>query len=630
MKLSGLRRWRAQAFAISLAAGKLGDLSDNELLQRAIQYRWEARGIADFTRIMPAVYTLGIEASRRALGISHYPVQVMGAIGLLHNRIIEMQTGEGKTLTAVLPVALRAMLGKGVHVITANDYLAKRDAETMGPVYTLLGLGCGCVQPDMSDDERRAQYAADITYATGIEVGFDFLRDRLKLGASTSERSRRKMFQTPLDAVPVQRGQYCALIDEADNILIDAARTPLLIGVESAPSKSEMAMYAWAQAAVDALEPNHDFVIEAERRNVWLTERGCRRLTLLQKPPALDTLSTERLYDQVERALVARYLFGKNRDYVIVDDEVRLISEGTGRQLTGQRWQQGLHQAVEVKEGVPLSPESRTAATVTVQTLFARYEHLAGMTGTAVQARGEFRRYYRVGVTVIRTHRPCRREALPTRVFVTQAAKADAIIQEVRDLLESGRPVLIGTPSVRASEYLSKRFDEAAIDHAVLNAIHHEHEAETVARAGQPDQVTVATNMAGRGTDILLHESVCSSGGLHVIATEIHSSYRIDRQLIGRAARQGDPGTYRFFLSLEDELLQGFNPQLSTRLRRTAPADERGELPTSWARLFRRIQRKVERHSQKQRRRAHKIDRDRMKRFRRAGFDLFLEIADTE
>lgn len=622
-----LRCWQDAVQSILAHAAALQCRSDAELLRQSHQCRWEAKGGTPLAMLLPTVYAIAVEASRRTLGMCHYPVQLMGAIAMFNGRIAEMQTGEGKTLTAIPVAALRALPGKGCHVVTANDYLAKRDAEMMGSVYQCLGLTVGCVQPTMSDDERREQYARDITYMTGAEAGFDFLRDRLRLGVN-GDRPRRAYFQANRGQSPVQRGHYFALIDEADGILIDSARTPLIIGMEEPDAPPTVAMYYWAHEAARSLVLSEDFFYEAEKRSVWLSEAGCRRLTLLAKPRQLDTICSDRLYDQVERSLLALHGYHRNRDYVVLDDEIRLVSEGSGRQLTGQRWQKGLHQAVEVKEGLPITSENRTTARITVQSYFSKYQYLAGMTGTASQARNDLRRYYRVGVSVIPTHRPCIRAGWPTRIFVSQASKRKSLVVEMQRLLAGGRAILVGTPSVRASESLADEFQRAGIPHAILNAIHHEEEAIIVAEAGQPGRVTVATNMAGRGTDIILHDDVRRSGGLHVIATEMHSSPRIDRQLVGRAARQGDPGSFQFFLSLEDELLLGFNPSLARRLQTRAHPNEDGELDSSWIRLFQRVQRKIERRHVRQRREIFKSECERVKRFRRAGFDPYLELVD--
>ena len=625
-----IRHHRRLAERILRDAGKLQDIAADVLLARSRDLAWRAKSGEPLERLLPHVFALGVEASRRGVGLVHYPVQVEGAIAIFRGRVAEMQTGEGKTLTAVLPVALHAMTGKGCHVLTANEYLAKRDADYLRPAFQYLGLSVGCVQAGLSDSERRDAYECDLTYGTASEVGFDFLRDRIRSGAGSDNETRR---QTPFTAegameTPVQRGHYFALVDEADSILIDEARTPLIIGHESPNASAMSSLYQWAARIAPDLVPNADFVVEVKKRQANLTDDGTRKVTLLAKPTVLDSIDTERIYLHVEKALTALYAFTRDQDYVVVDDEVGIVDEGTGRLMEGRKWQEGLHQSIEAKERVPITPVTSSAARITIQTLFRCYQHLGGMTGTAVPARKELRRTYRLKVSAVPTHRPCIRRGFPTRVFVSLETKWRAITTDVRRLLADGRAVLIGTPSVEASEGLSRHLEQAAIEHQVLNARHHAQEAEIVARAGQSATVTVATNMAGRGTDILLGDDVREAGGLHVIATEMHTSARIDRQLIGRAARQGDPGSYQFFLSLEDELLRVVREDVRQDWITTARPNAAGELSSSYLRRFRRTQRQLEHLHAKHRKRLLKHEREQLKRFRRMGLDPYLEVVE--
>ena len=609
---------------------QMRDWGDTKIRERALEIRWQARGGIAMKKLLVESYALVREASRRATGKEHYPVQLLGGIVMFHGHIAEMQTGEGKTLTATLPAFLRALPGRGCHVITVNDYLAQRDAESNEPIYEQLGLTVGCILTDQEDDDRRENYKRDITYGTAKEFGFDFLRDRLKIGGGNEEVDRHRPFGTQGGAgeQPVQRGQEFALIDEADSILIDEARTPLIIGLSVPQETSTVELLRWCRRTAPRLTPNQDFIFEPDRRSVYLTDAGCRHVVLMPKPLVLDGVDTETIYEHVERAMTAELAFKRDRDYVIQDDEVVIVDEGTGRLMDGRKWQDGLHQAVEAKELLPITSATGQAARVTVQTFFRRYRHLAGMTGTAVQARRELRRGYKLSVSVIPTHRPCLREGLPNRVFATQAAKWQAILEEVQRLIESGRAILCGTPSVHASEALSAILTEKGIEHEVLNAYQHEREASIVGKAGEKGRVTIATNMAGRGTDIILDEHVRKSGGLHVIATEFHSSKRIDRQLVGRAARQGDPGSFQFFLSLEDELLRCLPDAKVMAYRASARPNAQGEISGSWVKMFRRTQRFLEKQHSKQRKGLLKAEKERHKRHREMGLDPFLELTE--
>lgn len=625
-------RWRAMAREVMDRSKEFNSLSESELLAMGRKVRWECRAGKPLDKLLVEAYALVRESARRVLGYQHFEVQVMGAIAMFEGHIAEMQTGEGKTLTATMPSFLRALSGRGCHVVTVNDYLASRDAEVMGPVHSALGLTVGRVLENMEPDERRQEYAADITYGTSKEMGFDFLRDRLRMGAAQDEgeiRVRKFLRRPDGNEAPVQRGHHFALIDEADSILIDEARTPLIIGLTQPNDPATVNLFRWSNRITRRLESGRDYVYEPERRNAWLTDDGCRRVVLMSKPTLLSSVDTERIYTQVEKALTAAHAFERDRDYVIVDNKVVIVDEGTGRVMDGRKWQDGLHQAIEAKELVPITAATGEAARITVQSFFRQYSHLAGMTGTATQAAGELRKTYRLKVTRIPTNRPCIRRGMNTRIFRTQEAKQQAIVSQIDDLAAQGRAILVGTPSVEASESLSAALALRRIDHQVLNARHHEQEAEIISRAGQAGRVTIATNMAGRGTDILLDEDVRHAGGLHVIATEMHSAQRIDRQLVGRSARQGDPGSFQFFLSLEDELLRSRERKEVERRQKLALSDRSGELPRTAVRYFRKVQRFLEKTHRKQRKHLLKQERHRLEQYENMGLDPYLELTDT-
>ena len=624
-------RWRSMAQRIMTLSDTYSSWSDEKLLEFGKDLRWRSKSGTPLSVLMPEAYGLVREASRRVIGQQHYLVQIVGGIGLFEGGLAEMQTGEGKTLTATLPAFLRALPGRGCHVVTVNDYLAKRDCDHMGPIYEKLGLSVGCVVSASEPDERRRAYWKDITYATSREIGFDFLRDRLKVGAKLDETHRPHLFQKDgmSDDGPVQRGHHFALVDEADSVLIDDAVTPLIIGLERESTPAIEALLNWSRELVPQLTAGTDFLFDPGKRTVELTNAGTRKVVLASKPPLLSSFDSEKLYTHVEQAIRARNAYERGRDYVITkEEEIAIVDEGTGRVLEGRKWQAGLHQAIEAKESVPITAETGEAARITVQTFFRRYENIAGMTGTGIQAVREFQNTYGLGVTTIPTHRPCIREGLSPRIFTTQDAKRKALVPEIVRLHRAGRAVLIGTPSVEASEILGKDLRARDIDCQILNALFHEAEAEIVSQAGQPGRITIATNMAGRGTDILLHDDVRKNGGLHVIATEMHTNRRIDRQLVGRSARQGDPGSYQFWLSLEDELFRYLKQEKLERLRAKAIPDAEGELPLRWIRTFRHTQRVIENHERKQRKQLLKQEHSREKMCKAMGLDPYLELAE--
>ncbi|MDP1796936.1 MAG: translocase [Planctomycetaceae bacterium] len=621
-----LSRWRALAHHIIDRAQALKSSSDDELRELGLALGWRARAGTPLSQLMPQTYALIREFTRREMGIEQYLVQVIGAIALFEGGLAEMQTGEGKTLTGVFPACLFALRGKGSHVVTVNDYLAERDADELSPIYHRMGLSVGVIQAESTPEERQRAYACDLTYGTSREYGFDFLRDRLHQDGETEETHPRVFRKEARRDGVVQRGLYFGLIDEADSVLIDDAGTPLVIGVELPPTESSVGQLKWCREMVGHLRPHEDYILTRDKRQVELTIDGCRRLMMWPKPAACNGLDSEKLYRKVENALRGELLYQQDRDYVIVDGEVQIVDESTGRTLPGRKWQEGMHQAIECKAGVEVTADTGEAARITVQTFFRRYKFLAGMTGTGITAASEFHKTYRTSVTRIPTHRRCIRKSLPTRIFVTLESKWEAVADQTESLRTQGRSVLIGTPSVGASERLSEVLTRKQIPFQILNARFHEEEAAIVAQAGQPGRVTIATNMAGRGTDIKLHPDVHKAGGLHVIVTEVHSSLRIDRQLIGRCARQGDPGSYQFMLSLEDELFRATTPARHQRWLAAGLATGKKELSRRWLGVFRKTQNELERRSRKNRKSMLKEEAQREKVALRQGLDPYLEL----
>ncbi|MDQ7031800.1 MAG: preprotein translocase subunit SecA [Desulfonauticus sp.] len=518
---------------------KIQQLSDESMRSRVAELRVEAQKGRSLDEMLPEVFALVREAGKRTLNMRHFDVQLIGGIVLHQGKIAEMKTGEGKTLVATLAVVLNALEGKGVHVVTVNDYLAKRDAEWMGNIYNFLGLSVGVIVHGLDDQERKKAYQADITYGTNNEFGFDYLRDNMKF------------YPEQL----VQRDLHYAIVDEVDSILIDEARTPLII---SGPSEESTQLYNRINSIIPQLKKDRDFEVDEKLKTVTLTEEGIRRVEEILK---IDNLFDPRhitLQHHVLQALKAHYLFKRDVDYIVKDGQVIIVDEFTGRLMPGRRYSEGLHQALEAKEGVKVEAENQTLASITFQNYFRLYKKLAGMTGTADTEAVEFKQIYDLDVIVIPTHKPMIRKDYPDVIYKTQAEKYRAIVREIKEMHKKGRPVLVGTTSIEKSELISNMLKKEKIPHSVLNAKHHEKEAEIIAEAGQKGKVTIATNMAGRGTDIVLGEGVRELGGLHIIGTERHESRRIDNQLRGRSGRQGDPGSSRFFLSLEDDLMRLF------------------------------------------------------------------------
>ena len=502
------------------------------------------------------------ELADQILGQRHHDVQLMGGWVMVNGMLAEMDTGEGKTLTATLPAATAALAGVPVHVISVNDYLVSRDAREMGPLYQALGLSVGTVTEQMDLEARRAAYACDITYCTNKQVAFDYLRDRLVIGKNTSQRQleveRLHTDNARIDKL-LMRGLCFAIVDEADSVLIDEARTPLIIS-RATTNIIEQQTYQQAIQLAEQLRPEEDFVIHHRARRIELTEQGEQRLAELCQPLKGIWSGPRRRHYLIQQALSAQYLFLRDTHYLVRDGKIQIIDEHTGRVMGDRTWERGLHQMIETKEACELSGSKETLARISYQRFFRRYLRLAGMTGTAREVMGELGAVYGLHVSRIPPHRPSRRIAYPDLVCRTTDQKWEQIVQRVKVIHSSGRPVLIGTRTVNDSEYLSKLLSAEKLPHRVLNARQDAQEAEIIAQAGQLGRITVATNMAGRGTDIRLGEGVAECGGLHVIATERHEAHRIDRQLFGRCGRQGDPGSYESILSLEDEVVKLYVP----------------------------------------------------------------------
>ncbi len=592
-------------------------LSDEDLAHKTVEFKERLERGETLDDLLIEAFAVVREVARRTIGLRHFDVQLMGGIVLHEGKIAEMKTGEGKTLVATLAVYLNALTGRGVHVVTVNDYLAKRDTEWMGPIYKFLGLSVAYLYNGMPQEERKKAYQADITYGTNSEFGFDYLRDNMVYSIDDM----------------VQRGHYYAIVDEVDCILIDEARTPLII---SGPSEDDPSIYYKVDRIVKFLKAGEDFEINEKERNIVLTEKGIAKAEKLLGVKSLyDDLNSE-LAHRLVQALKAHYLFKKDVDYVVKDGEVIIVDEFTGRLMFGRRYSDGLHQAIEAKEGLRVRSETQTLATITIQNYFRMYEKLAGMTGTAATEAEEFKEIYGLEVVVIPTHKPMIRIDYPDVIYRTEREKFAAVADEIEELYKKGRPVLVGTTSIEKSERLSKLLKARRIPHQVLNAKYHEKEAQIVAQAGRLGAVTIATNMAGRGTDILLggnpeflakeklrkegkdpnevspeewrkvyeemkritdeeHKKVVELGGLHIIGTERHEARRIDNQLRGRAGRQGDPGSSRFYLSLEDDLLRLFGSEKISSLMQKLGMKEGEAIEHPWlTKAIESAQKKVE------------------------------------
>jgi preprotein translocase subunit SecA len=530
-------------------------LSDTQLKEKTPYFKQKLAGGLTLDDILTEAFAVARETSRRTLMMRPFDVQVIGGMVLHEGKIAEMKTGEGKTLAATMPLYLNALEGKGCHVVTVNDYLASRDAEWMSPIYHFLGLTVGVIVHGMDDDERRKAYGADITYGTNNEFGFDYLRDNMKFS---------------LDDY-VQREFNFAIVDEVDSILIDEARTPLII---SGASEESTDKYYKINQIIPRLKESVDYTIEEKSKTVVLTEEGVSNVEKYLNVQNLYEPKNIEIVHHVNQALRAHTLFKRDVDYLVKDGQVIIVDEFTGRVMPGRRYSDGLHQALEAKEKVKIEKENQTLASITFQNYFRMYKKLAGLTGTADTEAAEFKKIYNLDVLVMPTNMPMIRQDHNDLIYKTEQEKIKAVIEEVRALNKAKRPVLIGTISIEKSELLSKHLTRAGVKHHVLNAKNHEREAEIVAQAGQPGQVTISTNMAGRGTDIKLGENVAVLGGLHILGTERHESRRIDNQLRGRAGRQGDNGSSRFYLSLEDDLLRVFGADRISSVMETVGIEE--------------------------------------------------------
>jgi preprotein translocase subunit SecA len=551
-------------------------LSDEELAAKTVEFRERFDEGESLDDLLPEAFAAVREASKRHAGMRHFDVQLIGGMVLHEGKIAEMKTGEGKTLVATLPLYLNALAGVNVNLVTVNDYLARRDAAWMGPIYQALGITVGVIQSMMPDDERRAAYAADVTYGTNSEFGFDYLRDNM----------------APAIEYTVQRGHWFAIVDEVDSILIDEARTPLIISGE--PEQAAETYYAFARAVRD-LEPEIDYDVDEKFHTASPTESGVDKVERALGVDNLYAPENGQLVNHLIQAIKAKELYKRDDEYVVMDGEVKIVDEFTGRIMEGRRWSEGLHQAIEAKEGVRIQAENVTVATVTIQNYFRMYEKLAGMTGTAATEASEFHEIYGLEVVPIPTNQPVARQDRDDLIFKTKEEKFAAVVEDIAERHSVGQPVLVGTVSVEVSEHLSKLLERRGIPHEVLNAKQHEREAHIIEKAGEPRAVTIATNMAGRGVDIKLGQGVPDLGGLYVLGTERHESRRIDNQLRGRSGRQGDPGETRFYLSAQDEVIRLFaGDRIYTILDKLGPGE--GE-PIEHGMLTKRIegaQKKVE------------------------------------
>ena len=602
---------------------QFASLADADLQAKTIEFRQRLEKGEELDSLLPEAFATVREASKRVFGMRHFDVQMMGGMVLNNNQIAEMKTGEGKTLTATLPAYLNALTGRGVHIVTVNDYLARRDADWSRPLYTFLGMTVGCNLPGMSHEEKQAAYACDITYGTNNEFGFDYLRDNMAFAAEQR----------------VQRPLYYALVDEVDSVLIDEARTPLII---SGAAEDSSELYIKINTLVPLLKKQDKedseeyqgdghYTVDEKARQAYLTENGqifveewLKQQGLMSEDDSLFSVANITLLHHVNAALRANTLFERNVDYIVKDGEVVIVDEHTGRTMAGRRWSEGLHQAIEAKEGVNIRNENQTLASITFQNYFRLYEKLAGMTGTADTEAYEFQQIYGLETVVLPTNRPMIRNDMGDLVYLTEQEKYAAIIEDIKDRVAEQRPVLVGTISIENSELLSNVLTKSGIEHKVLNAKFHAQEAQIVAQAGRPGAVTIATNMAGRGTDIVLggswqaeidalenptdeqiaaikaawqarHDAVIAAGGLHIIGTERHESRRIDNQLRGRSGRQGDPGSSRFYLSMEDSLMRIFASDRVSGMMKKLGMEHGEAIEHPWvSKAIENAQRKVE------------------------------------
>lgn len=574
-----IKKMRAIVDEINGLEPSLSGLSDSSLAAKTQEFKKRLADGETLDDILPEAFAVVREASKRVLGMRHFDVQLIGGISLHRGNIAEMRTGEGKTLVATLPVYLNALTGKGVHVVTVNDYLAKRDSEWMGKLYRALGLSVGLIVANLDYNQRKLAYASDITYGNNNEFGFDYLRDNMVIHAE-------QMVQRPLNY---------AIVDEVDSILIDEARTPLII---SGPGERSTDSYYTLAKVVPQLVAGEDYTIDEKQKTIAPTESGIAKVEKMLKIENLYDSANLELNHLLNASLRAYAMMHRDKDYVVKDGQVVIVDEFTGRLMFGRRYSDGLHQAIEAKEGLKVERESQTLASITFQNYFRMYEKLAGMTGTAKTEEQEFNNIYGLEVYEIPPNKPLLRKDLPDLIFKTKKAKYKAVVKDVVERHKKGQPVLVGTTSITQSEQLSDMLLKSGVPHNVLNAKHHEKEAEIVANAGQRGMVTIATNMAGRGTDISLGEGVAELGGLHILGTERHESRRIDNQLRGRSGRQGDPGSSQFFLSLEDDLMRIFGADNISGMMDKLGMEEDEPIEHSLiTKSIERAQKKVENHN---------------------------------
>ena len=641
-----LKRLQPQVEQINQLEPQIEKLSDSELRAKTSEFRQRLDQGATLDDLLPEAFAVVREAGKRCLNMRHFDVQLLGGMALHEGNIAEMKTGEGKTLVATLPVYLNALLGRGVHVVTVNDYLARRDAEWMGPIYQALGLTVGSIQHDMDDAARHHVYRQDVTYGTNNEFGFDYLRDNMKF-------HRADLVQRPL---------YYAIVDEVDSILIDEARTPLII---SGPSEESTDKYYRADRIIPRFKRDEHYTVEEKTKSCAFNEEGVAKAEELLKVDNLYDPANIEILHHLTQALKAHVMFKKDVDYVVKDGEVIIVDEFTGRLMPGRRYSDGLHQALEAKEGLKVANENQTLASVTFQNYFRMYDKLAGMTGTADTEASEFHAIYKLDVMVMPPNRALIRKEFPDVIYRTEREKFNAVVDEILELHRVGRPVLVGTISIEKSELLSTYLKRRGVPHNVLNAKNHEREAEIVAQAGRKGAVTISTNMAGRGTDILLggnpefmarkacklggddpdypealakakakcdaeHEEVVSLGGLHILATERHEARRIDNQLRGRSGRQGDPGSSRFYLSLEDDLLRIFGSERISGIMEKLGMEEGQPIEHSMiTKSIENAQRKVEAHNFDIRKHLLEYD-DVMNKQREVIYDQRREVLESD
>ncbi len=598
-------------------AKRLTDVPVEKLRESGLSLKYRASVGEPVETLIPEAFSLVIEAIGRTLGMVPYDVQIFAAIQIAKGRIAEMKTGEGKTLTATMPAYLHALSGCGSHVVTVNDYLANRDHNLLEPVFEMLGLSSGVVTSDTAPALRKKAYRKDITYGTAKEFGFDFLRDRLSL---SSGQAKSQLLHRDLNYV---------LVDEVDSILIDEARTPLIIGITDASEQRVTELcFRWAAEHAEKFSEGVDFEYQHLKQKVELNPTGIQRLRSLPQNDGTTKVSIRKLYQYMENAIKVRRDYQLDQHYTIREGKVAIIDEFTGRIAEGRQWQRGIHQSVEAKEKLVITPNVGSGATVTMQTFFRLYENFGGMSGTVDVSSREFRKVYKKKTVIVPTHRPVLRKKLPAKVYSCLQSKLQAIVAETKLMIAQSRAVLIGTRSVESSEALSRLLAEQNIEHEVLNANQHQREAEIIKASGEPGKVTVATNMAGRGTDFILAPEVKEAGGLHVILSEIHESQRIDWQLIGRGSRQGQPGSFRIFVAMDDEVLQmGFGPDKAERVKQKHDSlSTEGTSNPNIFRLFQAAQRKIERKHLTDRMILLRQDKERQERHIEMGQDPYCDV----